>query len=275
MKRSTLPQKILDIKSCRFLLLIIGISLPFRVVHSQNYFQQTVNYDIRVKLNDRIHELKAYESVEYTNNSPDTLEFLYFHLWPNGYSSNKTALAQELIRRDGKSKLFDDPDKRGYIDSLSFRVDNQPIIWNLLEGFPDICKLFLNIPLKPGDSIKITTPFHLKIPEGGISRLGHTGESYQISQWYPKPAVYDKFGWHQMPYADQGEFFSEYGRFKVSITLPSNYIVGASGILMNPEENKWLDNLASDTAWMRIPDYINLGFPPSSEKMKTLVYTRG
>ena len=103
--------------------------------------------------------------------------------------------------------------------------------------------------------------------------MGHIGESYQISQWYPKPAVYDRSGWHQMPYLDQGEFYSEFGSFDVSITLPANYVVGATGILQNEEEKKWLNNLAADTAWMRIPDYLREGFPASSNQMKTLRYT--
>src|SRR5450631_1452521 len=191
----SVPQLIHNKNFYRSLLLVLGIILPFKLF-AQDYFQQRVNYDIRVTLNDIRHELIGFEKIEYTNNSPDTLNFLYFHLWPNGYSSNTTALANELINRDGKSKLFNDPGLKGYIDSLDFKIENQGIKWSLLDGFPDICKLTLNKPLKPGDSIVITTPFHLKIPRGGISRLGHTGESYQISQWYPKPAVYDKTGWH-------------------------------------------------------------------------------
>src|ERR1035437_7494628 len=267
---SALPVKY----SCRKYLLLSFVTLiPFLRVSSQAYFQQKVNYEIHVTLNDMKHELKGYESVEYINNSPDTLGFLYFHLWPNAYSNNSTELAKELLKRNGKSKLFNDPDLRGYIDSLNFEVGDQSIKWNLLEGFHDICKLILNKPLKPGDTIFITTPFHLKIPKGVTSRLGHIGESYQISQWYPKPAVYDRSGWHQMPYLDQGEFYSEYGSFDVSITLPANYVVGATGILQNEEEKKWLNNIVADTAWMRIPDYLREGFPASSKQMKTLRYT--
>jgi hypothetical protein len=266
---SALPVKY----SCRKYLLLSFVTLiPFLRVSSQAYFQQKVNYEIHVTLNDMKHELKGYESVEYINNSPDTLGFLYFHLWPNAYSDNNTELAKELLKRNGKSKLFKDPRLRGYIDSLKFAVGDQSIKWNLLPGFPDICRLLLNTPLNPGDTIHITTPFHIKIPEGVTSRLGHIGESYQISQWYPKPAVYDRSGWHQIPYLDQGEFYSEYGSFDVSITLPSNYVIGATGNLQNSEEKKWLDKLAADTAWMRIPDYVSEDFPPSSIQMKTLEY---
>ena len=256
-----------------FLFLSLGMSFFSTQASAQSYFQQEVNYNIHVTLNDTKHSLSCFEIIEYKNNSPDILEFLYFHLWPNAYSGNNTQLAKELIRRDGKSKLFKKEELRGYIDSLDFEVDGQGIIWNFQDDYPDICQLILNQPLKPGETIKISTPFHLKIPEGVTSRIGHIGQSYQISQWYPKPAVYDLTGWHQMPYLDQGEFYSEYGHFDVDITLPENYVVGATGNLLTTEEKIRLDHLSSDTAWMRIPDYINTEFPLSSGRMKTLRYS--
>ena len=254
-------------------MLSFGIIWVSPEASSQRYFQQEVNYKIHATLNDNMHALSCFETIDYKNNSPDTLEFLYFHLWPNAYSDNNTQLAKELFKRDGRSKLFKREELRGFIDSLDFEVDGQGIVWSFQEGYPDICQLMLKQPLKPGETIKITTPFHLKIPEGVTSRLGHIGQSYQISQWYPKPAVYDRTGWHQMPYLDQGEFYSEYGRFDVDITLPDNYMVGATGNLQTTEELVRLDRLSSDTAWMRIPDYINTEFPLSSTQMKTIRYT--
>jgi hypothetical protein len=259
--------------SRQYLLFSLGVFWPFLNASSQDYFQQQVNYKIHVTLNDRKHELKGFESVEYINNSPDTLAFLYFHLWPNAYSDNKTELAKEIFKREGKGKLFNDPELRGYIDSLDFEVLGYRVQWNLLSGLPDICKLILNKPLNPGDTIYITTPFHVKIPKGVTSRLGHIGESYQISQWYPKPAVYDKSGWHQMPYLDQGEFYSEFGSFDVSITLPANYIVGATGDLQNEDEKKQLDLLSADASWMKTLYSSGTDFPESSSQMKTLRYT--
>jgi hypothetical protein len=250
--------------------MIIG---PVPGVSSQEYFQQEVNYKIHVTLNDKHHELNAFETVEYINNSPDTLKFLFFHLWPNGYSGNNTELARQLFSLKGKERLFNDPELEGNIDSLDFKVGGQYVQWNLLPGLPDICQVMLNKPVNAGDTIIITTPFHVKIPEGVTSRFGHIGESYQISQWYPKPAVYDRYGWHQMPYLDQGEFYSEFGNFDVSITLPANYIVGASGNLQNDHEAEMLDKLASDTSWKRSLYYGVADFPPSSGQMKTLRYT--
>jgi hypothetical protein len=205
---------------------------------AQKYFQQEVKYNISVSLNDRRHELNAFETIDYINNSPDTLRFLYFHLWPNGYSDNKTDLAKQLTLSKGRQKLFTDSELRGFIDSLYFSVDGKPVKWDYLPGQPDICIIRLNKSIGHSDTIRITTPFRVKIPKGVTSRLGHIGESYQISQWYPKPAVYDINGWHQMPYLDQGEFYSEFGSFDVSITLPENYVVGATGDLQNEEEKE-------------------------------------
>lgn len=255
------------------MLLITGIFWPFLVASSQEYFQQEVNFEIRVTLSDSSHELNGYESVEYINNSPDTLLFLFFHLWPNAYSNNNTALAKEMFARNGRGKLFNDPELQGFIDSLDFKVNSLGVRWDLLSEAPDICKIILNGPLLPGDTILITTPFHVKIPKGVTSRLGHIGESYQITQWYPKPAVYDRLGWHQMPYLDQGEFYSEFGRYDVSITLPSNYVVGATGKLQNDEEKKWLDMLSAEFSLLRMHDYGGRDFPLSSAQMKTLRFT--
>ncbi len=240
---------------------------------AQEYFQQQVNYSIEVTLNDINHELNAYETVVYTNNSPDTLTFLLFHLWPNAYSNNNTALARQLFSLKGKEKLFDDPELNGYIDSLDFKINCRLVKWTLLPDFPDLCRITLNHALIPGETISITTPFHVKLPKGVTSRLGHIGESYQVSQWYPKPAVYDRSGWNQMPYLDQGEFYSEFGSYEVNITLPDNYIVGATGDLQNAKESERLDSLAADTSWKKEFYFGTPKFPPSSPQMKTLNYT--
>jgi hypothetical protein len=256
----------------RRLFLVLITFLFFRAAFPQEYFQQKVNYVIRVTLNDKSHELSSFESVEYINHSTDTLSFIFFHLWPNAYSANNTALANQLSGWKGKERLFKDPELKGYIDSLDFKVGNKRVHWNLLPDQPDICKLLLDEPVSPGDTIIITTPFHVKIPKGVTSRLGYIGESFQISQWYPKPAVYDRSGWHQMPYLDQGEFYSEFGSFDVTITLPANYTVGATGDLQNNAEAERLDRLAADTSWKSTSGLINDDFPPSSDQFKTLRY---
>jgi hypothetical protein len=130
--------------------------------------------------------------------------------------------------------------------------------------------------LAPGKKITVTTPFRVKLPSGTISRLGHIGESYQITQWYPKPAVYDLDGWHEMPYLNQGEFFSEFGSFDVKITLPENYTVGATGDLQTQSELDRLDLMSKlPLDLTQEKDAVgNLIYPASSERLKTLHYVQ-
>ncbi len=254
-----------------FFICLILFGLSVNSVFGEKYFQQHVSYTINVKLNDKTHELSAFETVVYKNNSPDALQFLYFHLWPNAYKNNKTALAKQLLE-ERWSKLFKQPELQGYIDSLDFEVNHQKVNWEYADQNIDICKITLDKPLQPGDSIVITTPFHVKIPKGVTSRLGHIGQSYQMTQWYPKPAVYDRYGWHPIPYLNQGEFYSEFGSFDVSITLPKNYIVGATGDLQNKDEYKWLCDLATKTAAIDTFDLKDNSFPKSSNELKTIRY---
>jgi len=249
-------------KLCLLFLFLIVASFP-RLL-SQTYFQQEVNYTLSVSLNDTEHSLTGFETIQYINNSPDPLSFLYFHLWPNAYKNSSTAFARQELENGSMDFYYASRQERGYIDSLDFRVNGQRIIWELNKDTIDICRLLLNKPIHPGDTIIITTPFYVKIP-GSFSRFGHVGQSYQITQWYPKPAVYDRNGWNQMPYLDQGEFYSEFGSFDVSIRLPRNYVVGATGNLMTREELEWLDKKTADTASVE-------NFPASDKFLKTIHY---
>ena len=100
--------------------------------------------------------------------------------------------------------------------------------------YTDIIKVMLIDPLQPGDSVTIATPFKVQLPSY-FSRSGYDGE-FMACQWYPKPAVFDKDGWHEMPYLDMGEFYSEYAYYNVNITVPSDYVVGATGVLQTLSE---------------------------------------
>ena len=208
------------------------------------YFQQRVEYEISVTLNDSSHTLSAYETLLYINNSPDTLDFIWFHLWPNAYRNNNTAFAKQMLESGSTRFYFAGDEDRGFIDSLDFQVDGKPVKWEYHPDWIDVAKVYLPEPLVPGDSVVIETPFFVKLPLV-FSRLGHSGKHYEITQWYPKPAVYDREGWHPMPYLNQGEFYSEFGSFDVYLTLPQNYRVMATGVLVDGEEEyAWLDSLA-------------------------------
>ncbi|MDP1746068.1 MAG: M1 family peptidase, partial [Bacteroidota bacterium] len=250
--------------------ILLFLLLPFAGI-AQPYFQQEVHYTINVKLDDVKNEIAGDESIEYINNSPNQLSFIYMHLWPNAYKDHTTSLAKEFLKNQEEKFYFSKEKERGYIDQLDFKIDGQPAKYELLKDSIDICKLFLNQPLKSGEKITITTPFHVKIPSGEFSRLGHIGQSYQITQWYPKPAVYDRNGWNYMPYLNQGEFYSEFGTFDVSITLPKNYVLGATGDMVDGEkELEWLNQKVKETEAITSFDSKDLAFPVSDSATKTL-----
>jgi hypothetical protein len=213
-------------------------ALPQMGFSQSAYWQQEVNYTIQVALNDKQHSLKGDLSVEYINNSPDTLTYIWFHLWPNAYKNKNTALAKQLANdKAGEKKAT--TNEPGFIDSLRFAVNGQTISTETDTANIDMVKLVLPQPLLPGKQITIATPFFVKLPNY-YSRSGYNGQQFMVCQWYPKPAVYDRTGWHAFPYLDQGEFYSEYGSFKVKITVPAEYVVGATGTLQTqPELNKY------------------------------------
>jgi len=210
-------------------------------LRAQNYWQQEVNYRIDVSLNDIEHSVKGFERIIYKNNSPDTLYYVWFHLWQNAYKNDLTAFSDQLLENNRTDFYFSNKDQKGYINQLDFRIDGMIANTEDHPQYIDIIKVILPTPLKPKDSIEITTPFYEKLPFN-FSRGGHVGQSYQLTQWYPKPAVYDQKGWHPMPYLDQGEFYSEFGKYDVRITIPKNYVVAATGKLQDQNEIKWMIN---------------------------------
>ncbi len=243
----TVLKKIVTIIAGTFLAIAVADCQTEVSASNQPYFQQEADYKIDVTLDDVDNTLDGFEIIDYTNNSPDTLHFIWFHLWPNAYKNDRTAFSEQMLQLGNTGFYFSNDDARGYINRLDFKVDG--ITAQLVDHplYIDVAKLILPKPLLPGGSIKITTPFHEKIPNN-FSRGGHVGQSYQVTQWYPKPAVYDNTGWHPMPYLDQGEFYSEFGRYNVQITLPKSYIVAATGELQNEDEINFLNKKAGESA---------------------------
>ncbi len=265
----------------RFLVLIILFycQLPTANCQPASYWQQQVNYKIDVTLNDADNTLDGFVKMDYHNNSPDTLYFIWIHLWPNAFKNDKTAFTDQDLENGSTDFYFSNADKRGYINRLDFKVNGEVAKTTDHPQHQDIIKLILPKPVAPNSSAKIETPFHVKLPYN-FSRGGHADQSYQITQWYPKPAVYDRKGWHPMPYVDQGEFYAEFGNFEVQITLPGNYVVAATGDLQNESEVRWLNNMKEPfwppfrtkklkTSGKKLADE---SAAPSSSKTKTLQY---
>lgn len=257
-------------KQTFFLVLMLCV---WGLMAQKPYFQQEVNYTIQATLDDKVHQLSGSVQMEYINRSPDALSELWMHVWGNAYKNQKTAFAhQQLI--NGKTKFhFAKAEEMGGYTQLDFSINGEKANWQYDEKNPDIVHITLAKPLQSGEKVTILAPFTLKIP-ASFSRLGHVGQSYQMTQWYPKPAVYDTKGWHPIPYLDQGEFYSEFGRFDVTLTLPANYVVGATGTLQTESERAFLDKKVKETL-----DLIEKGplekreEPGSSMENKTIRYT--
>ncbi len=210
---------------------------------AQKYWQQQLHYTIDVSLNDADHSLTGFIQIDYLNNSPDTLSFIWFHLYPNAYKNDQTAFSDQQLENGSTEFYFSKEKDRGYINQLNFEVNGITAITEEQQIYIDVIKVYLPEPLAPNALAKITTPFHVQLPYH-FSRSGHDGQTYQVTQWFPKPAVYDALGWHPMPYLDQGEFYGEFGNWEVKITLPENYIVAASGKGTNEEEEKKMQLIA-------------------------------
>lgn len=217
-----------------FLLFILFASVP---AFSQSpYWQQDLRYTIKASLNDADKTIQGEETIVYKNNSPSSLDFIWFHIWPNAYKNENTTLIKQIKGDSSRSKKMENFGT-GYIDELAFTVNGKPA---KTEPHPnpqyiDIIKVLLGKPLAPGDSVTIATPFKVQLPPY-FSRSGYADGEFMACQWYPKPAVFDKDGWHEMPYLDMGEFYSEYATYAVSITLPADYVVGATGNLLTKDE---------------------------------------
>lgn len=208
-----------------------------------SYWQQELEYYIQVDLNESAKTFSAKQIIEYKNNSPDTLNELFIHVYPNAYSEKNTPFAKQLLENGNVNFAKANIDEMGNISALDFQeisalknknnvftedLKGEKLQWEFYEAV-DIVKIdFQNNPILPGQKRYIYTPFEVKIPHM-FSRMAYADRIFHISQWYPKPAVYDKKGWHPMSYLDQGEFYGEFANFYVEINLPAHYTVLATG----------------------------------------------
>ncbi len=236
----------------RYLLLLLLI--PTVAWSQKPTWQQRLHYQLDVSLDHERKTLDGQARIKYINNSPDTLPYLWFHLWPNAYKNDRTAFCEQQIQQGNTDFYFSDESQRGYIHRLRFSTGN-----SLLQTEPhpehiDILKVILPNPLAPGDSIQLETPFQVKLPYA-FSRSGYKNNRFAITQWYPKPAVYDQNGWHPMPYLDQGEFYSEFGKYEVTITTNDSLVVAATGLpthettLGNRRVVTYVQDSIHDFAW--------------------------
>ena len=200
------------------------------------YWQQRVDYRIDATLDVLNRTIAGREVIRYTNNSPDTLGYLWFHVEQNICSPNSDTNKLNQPPLVFQETAFDFSCKgfQGGVTLEQVLVGGRPLQPNV---FGTIMRLDLPSRLAPHGVLELEISWRFAVPEYGAGRMGRDGLLFEIAQWYPRVAVYDDVrGWNHEPYIGAGEFYLEYGSFQVSLTLPGNYIVAATGRLQNPEE---------------------------------------
>jgi hypothetical protein len=210
-------------------------------------WQQRVHYKMDVTVDVNANQFRGKQSLEYWNNSPDTLGVLYYHLYWNAFQpgsmmdSRSKELGKKAIlgRTDWDGRVRDrigklKPDEIGYQKVLSIAVNGKPAETKLYET---ILKVTPASPILPHSKAQIDLAFEAQVPVQ-VRRSGRDnaeGVRYSMSQWYPKLCEYDYEGWHPTPYVAR-EFYGVWGDYDVNITIDKSYVIAGSGYLQNPNE---------------------------------------
>ena len=233
------------------ILAICGFALALSAQAQDNHWQQQADYQMNVTMNVKNFQYKGVQKVTYINNSPDTLTTVFFHLYFNAFQPNSEmdANLQTLPDPDGRmatnvgtpqrpiyesriAKLT--PDEIGYLRVKKLTQDGVPAT---ISHESTILKVTLPTPILPHSRTVLGLDFEGQVPVM-IRRAGRNspdGVALSMAQWYPKMVAYDHKGWHTTEYLGR-EFYGVWGNFDVKITLDKTYLVGASGVLQNPNE---------------------------------------
>jgi hypothetical protein len=197
------------------------------------YWQQRADYDLRGTLDTAAKALRGELTLRYTNNSPDTLRFVWFQVEQNAFKGGSLNSFVFPSQSRFGARNFEGGDVIDRINQVT--AAKKTPLKTRVDG--TIMKVDLAAPLPPGQSATFDIAWHFNIPEHGADRMGRDGSLYELAQWYPRVNVYDDLrGWNTEPYLGQGEFYLEYGDINLDITVPAGYIVAATGVLLNPTE---------------------------------------
>ena len=205
------------------------------------YWQQRVNYSIVVHLDEGLMGFTAQGQLRYVNNSPDTLREMFFHQYLNAFKPGSRWSASDERENRVRFQNLREPNY-GYE-----RFTRAPMVGGIptlvdYPGSPDstVAHLRLPRPLAPGDSVSIDFAWEGR-PSIVPRRQGRQGRSYDLAQWYPKVAVYDRGGWEQNPLVPAGELYGEFGTYDVTIVAREDQVLAATGIVV-----------AGDPGWARV-----------------------
>ena len=211
-------------------------------LHSQNnfeYWQQHVDYTMDVKMDVNTFNYEGTQKLIYTNNSPDNLEQVFYHLFYNAFQPGSEMDVRSMTIADADTRVGDRISKLqkedfGFLNVVSLTQNKIPLKYNTSGT---VLEVQLNEPIKSGESAIFEMRFEGQVPPV-IRRAGKNsqeGVALSMAQWYPKMAEYDFEGWHADPYIGR-EFHGVWGDFDVKLTLDKNYTVGGTGYLQNPNE---------------------------------------
>lgn len=207
-----------------------------------SYWQNRADYQIDVKLDDTKNEVSGSVTIDYSNNSPQALSFLWLQLDQNLFTQNSRGQAK--MPATGRSRYGDSKSSfdGGYkIKSVKLVNGNKETdATYIIDDTRMQVRLAEKLAAQKG-KLKLKIEYSYTVPQYGADRTGilstKNGNIYAIAQWYPRMYVYDDVrGWNADPYLGASEFYLEYGDFKVNITVPAGMIVGGSGELLNPQE---------------------------------------
>ena len=250
-----------------------GLEIGAQRSGASNYWQQHVDYMIEADVNVETAQYEGKQRVVYTNNSPDRLVRVFFHLYFNAF--------QPGSEMDVRSRNIADPDSRvmGRIEKLEKKDQGYLSVYSIKQDGVEInshvagtvLEVDLNKPIRPGESTVFDVAFLGQAPLI-IRRAGKQnkeGVALSMAQWYPKLAEYDHEGWHASPYIGR-EFHGVWGDFDVKLTIDKNFVVGGTGYLQNPEAVEMSSNKSTskntwhfiapnvhDFTWAADPDYIH------------------
>ena len=209
------------------------------IVAKETYWQQHVDYTMDIDVDVKNYQYKGKQTLVYTNNSPDDLKKVFYHLYFNAFQPGSQMDVRSLNIKDPDRRVRDrisklKPNEIGYIKVNSLK-QNGVLVSHETVG--TILEVKLNEPIKSGESVTLEMNFDAQVPVQ-IRRSGRNnkeGVAFSMAQWYPKLAEYDFQGWHTPPYIAR-EFQGVWGDFDVTIHIDKNYTVGGSGNLQNPQE---------------------------------------
>ncbi len=225
---------------------VICLSLALQA--QPDRWQQKVKYTMDVDMNVQTNRFTGKQRLEYSNNSPDTLKRVFYHLYWNAFQpgsmmdvrSRRQGTIMNGNRPDWDNRVKDrilnlKPDEIGYQKVLSLKMDGRPQQYEVLET---ILEVKLDKPILPRSKVTFEMDFEAQVPLQ-VRRSGRDNPStkirYSMSQWYPKLCEYDYEGWHPTPYVGR-EFYGVWGDYDVSISIDKKYMLAGTGYVQNPNE---------------------------------------